>query len=354
MLNPLKQMNGWRSSHGYSQSHSRIHASDLLELKSRTVRNGILLLGFLLGACSLFGASAPSPETNFSGSAGNVLVWSDPLVGVKPASNPELLARSLRQSDYAVRTISTAELIESDWAAGTQNPTCLVLPYGSHFPAKGVERLESQLRRQGRVLLLGASGLREPLYRTHHGWMPRMRLTESTAGAVRLTLWDSNGVSRAVGQLKGAGESMSVTNCSAAGRINALRIEFPDLNSYGYVTLKLTNASRANILHFRARGDATTQQLCLEVNDQTGNEWKGLVPLSELWQTYELSAADFLYCGSDRTRAADGLVMGSAVRIQFGLVSRLAGKGKRAFMLADVEFRPTEVSEAESVASHSG
>ena len=294
----------------------------------------LVVLILILGPPSSF---APAAEPR-----GAVAIWKDALP-VPAASDPDHLAALLREAGFGVSLVNGDELADRA-VLDAERFDLLVLPYGELYPAVGAETIRRFLRQGGNLITLGGRCFRRPLYRSPHGWSEKASL-KTDAGLPQPIVEPSESLVASLAAALGGGDQpaeLTLARDPDAGA--AFRLVVPDLQSYKYLPFTTKSTAEYSVVHFRARGDAETRHLCIELNETDGSRWKAVVPLSIEWGTYEVSTGEFVaYATEHRGGEGDYLHPERVRRIAFGFPASLVGTGRRSFEISSIEWRPSNV-----------
>ncbi|MEA3401403.1 MAG: hypothetical protein U9R79_09215 [Armatimonadota bacterium] len=292
----------------------------------------ILMLAAVAGLCLLA-----------RGAAGQTVgVWQPP-ADTPLAAEPADMVDLLSDDGFDARTISTDELLDPAALTAERIPL-LVIPTVGVYPDDGVPVLEDYLRAGGRVLSVGGVPFSRPLVRGEDGWQTAA-IPEEPPGEV-ITIADFEETApQGIAIRGGEGEPMAWEVVTADGG-QCLRATVADLEQWQYVELPITGTGdeRLTILRFRARGDASTPLLGLELNETDDSRWKYVVPLSEQWREYRIFIPHFLsYATEDRGGEGDYLHPEQLSTLSFGFTRGMVGEGPHTIWLDDIqrwEFAP--------------
>ncbi|MFQ6096084.1 MAG: beta-galactosidase [Armatimonadota bacterium] len=113
---------------------------------------------------------------------GSIAVWRDDVPVRGAASDPEHLARLLKDAGYGVTFVSTADLLSPAFLT-RDNFDLLVLPYGASYPAHGKDALCSYLSHAGRFFSMGGYAFDNPLVRINGKWVDERSVYLALPGA---------------------------------------------------------------------------------------------------------------------------------------------------------------------------
>lgn len=282
-------------------------------------------------------------ERGEDGTKGAIAIWSDEILGITAASDPDYLASQLRQAGYSVHLLTTGELADSAILSDAHFDL-LILPYAEVYPATGAESIRRFLRSGTHLITLGGPCFQKPLWPADGTWSTKMSRI-ATSEPPRQIVDPSEKLAAALT------EELSRTNQPARVSLSrdpdekpTLRVEVDDLRFYVYLRFPTRSTVQYNVLQFRAIGDTDTKHLCIECNEADGSRWKAAVELSTDWQTYEVSTGDFVSYASDkRGHKGDYLHADKVRRIAFGFPRSMVGTGKHSFEISAVNRLASDV-----------
>ncbi len=282
--------------------------------------------------------------------AASVAVWQPPAFGDGLATEPADVIALLSDRGHDVAVISTDDLLDP------QNLTpdrydLLVIPTVGVYPDAGAAVLEDYLRAGGRVMTLGGVPFSRPLSRDGGGDWQLATIPEQPPADVRVIADFEAGVPDRL-DFRGdeEGERLDASVVEADGG-RALRIATEDLALWEYVELPVSAPDETyTVLRFRAKGDANTTLLGLELNESDQSRWKMVVPLSESWREYRLFIPHFLsYATEDRGGEGDHLHPERLARMSIGFTSGMVGGGAHEVQIDDLELWQFEPPSLEAV-----
>lgn len=220
----------------------------------------------------------------------------------------------------------------------------LVLPDGS-FPVQAQEAIAAFLRKAGSILTLGGPPLAvAPLTAGE----PRVRtLADFEAGDPIGGLNTEHGP-RTLGSIAAVADGAAGSGHSLRGTVAALKDWF-----YVAVPLHDTGGAADDLIRFWAKGDAHTDRLCLELNEDDGSRWKYFVHLTTEWQEYSVRMTDFaVYASPERMGLTDHCRPEQTARLKLGFYRALFEDGRpRTFWVDEIRRGSGHVS-VEARAQH--
>jgi hypothetical protein len=273
-----------------------------------------------------------------TGTNGNVLAWSGDRGDGQRRLQP--LSDDLRKAGFSVRMLTADDLSRTS-VVDPASADLLLLDEAAAYPAAGVAVLDRFLAHGGHLITLGGPILTETLYQTPRGWLRRSEIA--------LTDKPRADISRpglSFGHSFGRGqERLQVRETTDPRNGPTWAVEIPSLESYYYITLPLEGHPDHCLLRFRARGDADTRCLCIELNEKDGSRWKAVVEIGGEWQDYEIAPCDLVsYANKNRGTAGDYFHGERASRLSLGIPATLVGPGKHRFEVAGLHWRASDVA----------
>jgi len=310
-------------------------------LLARPVLALLLLAGASIASCAEPDGFRPADST--ANAKGSIAIWSDQFPFAHVPADPDHLASLLRSGGYRVRCLTTDQLIDPS-ILRNEDFDLLILPYGGLVPAVKAATLRRFLQRGGRLVTLGGRCFYRPIYPTANGWTDKLAGSSDAGDAQPIVELSEQTVARLAAQMKSGDQPAEASAERDDQGQPAVRVVVPELQAYKYLRLGTKNPSGHSVLCFRARGDADTRHLCVEVNEADGSRWKAVVALSPKWRAYELSTGQFVsYATEGRGDPGDYLHAERAKRIAFGFPASLVGTGRRSFEISQIAWRPSAV-----------
>jgi hypothetical protein len=272
-------------------------------------------------------------------SAAEVWVWQDPAAGT-PASNPATMAAALQTADIPVRLATSADLA----SGGLKRPDVglLVLAYGPAYPQSARAAILDYLKSGGALLCTGGTALTDPLLSTPQGVRRLSTAEDPLPGpAVMVADFEPAGITCRYAS-ESALPDTPRAEVIAEGDGHVLHAVSENLQTYEYLGLyPPAGDAEHTILHFRARGDAATQWLCVEAQETDNSRWKVIVPLTEQWQTFRIHVGRFRsYATPERAKPGDWFHPERIKDLRFGYTKTMSGTGRHEFWLDDVAWEP--------------
>lgn len=277
---------------------------------------------------------------------GSIAIWDDRIPGITAATNPNRLATRLRQSGYGVNLITTSELANPA-VLSDAHFDLLILPYAEIYPATGAETLRRFLRSGTHLITLGGPCFRKPLWPVGDNWSTTMARPVAEEPPRPVVVPSEELAAALTKELNRTDQPATVSLSRDPDEHPALRLTVDDLQFYAYLRFRTQSTVRNNVLQFRAVGDEATKHLCIECNEADGSRWKAVVELSPEWQTYEISAGDFVsYASEDRGFRGDYLHAEKVRRVAFGFPRSMVGTGKHSFEISEIKWLASDVDPA--------
>lgn len=230
------------------------------------------------------------------------------------------IERDLATSGLSVTHLSAQDLSEP--------PTCDVLlyPAGKRYPAGAEKSIDAYLRKGGKLIVLGGPAFTEPAWKAGDTWRTWAELREDLSKrSPDHPLFDferpddANGWLRATNDTKSPGSV--ATGDFGGGHGKCLQIDIAKLSGWDNWSHAVSGLPAGrNLMTFRARGDAHTGYLSIELAERDGSRWIAAIPITPQWAFYALGAADFKYWHDSASKGRGGT--GDRVRLEN--VSRIA------------------------------
>lgn len=268
--------------------------------------------------------------------AQTVRVWDAPLPAEMLAAQPAVVVDLLSEAGYDASTVATDDLLDAT-ALTPERIDLLVVPTRGVYPGEGFGVLEDYLRAGGRVLSLGGVPFSRLLAEGPNGW-EQVSVPGEPPGEVRV-IADFGAAAPAITAHGGEDAPFEWEIVEDEGE-RVLRATLDDLRQWQYVSVPMadTGDERFSVLHFRARGDANTTLLGLELNETDGSRWKYVIPLSEDWREYAIFIPHFLsYATEGRGEEGDYLHPERLKTLSFGITRGMVGAGPHTIWLDDIE-----------------
>lgn len=193
------------------------------------------------------------------------------------------LAASLQREGFEPQTINDAALQN----LGTTQSRLLVLASNKPAPAQSRLAVSRFLQQGGNAIVVGTNNFApvpQPVRPVSLGDFSRDE-------TYRIALPQSDNTN---------GEKPRLEKTTAPDGNPALRFTTSKRDMINFAVTLSTAAARSsqrNLLTFQARGDAYMDLLALEATDSAGRKYHAFVPLSQKWQRYTISLADFIPAG---------------------------------------------------------
>lgn len=256
------------------------------------------------------------------------------------------LSAALQDKGWGVRRIDAASVC-SPQTLHPANVPLLVVPNAHSYPTDGIQPLLRYLRHGGRVLFLGAPALANPVATIAGTRIARPEYDRRLAGIRPGAILADGAAHRIAWSLaaksKACGASFLPEQVNSA---SALRYAVKNLDGWAvYRSPELPGMFAKNhaLLCLRAKGDAGTPALSVELAEKDGSRWMASVPLSADWQWRALSMAAFAYWPDSPTKTARGAPgdrckPSEVVRIAVGLIESRDGvqSGANGFWIESI------------------
>ena len=317
----------------------------------RTGRPGMGIVGFEAAFETVIAhadvkAGAPEPAIAIQpGKCGSLAILEDDIGEPDLPRRVQRLTAHFRKAGFGVTPLRCEQLSSSDCLNASWFDA-LVLADSSRFPVPAEENLLRFLRDGGDLVLLGGLSFSKPLYPVKGTWrteeeasnilgeeLPDVLLFDFESG-------DVSGWSRVTNHA----EQPSRASLQRAERGRCLQMSFRGVDGWDNFQRALPNGlpEGVNVLRFRARGDAQTGKLLVELREEDGTRWMTVVNLEAKWRWIALSLPQFEHWRDSTSVGRGGpldAVRPEGVRmISFGLAgSHIPGtQGDHTVWLDDV------------------
>lgn len=219
----------------------------------------------------------------------------DELADARMASVSAELDKRISAAGFRVSRLSAGDL--------RSRLDCDLLLYaaGKRFPSGAENAIRTFLRQGGRMIVLGGPAFSEPCWNMGGIWRTwadlQRALSESRPDYLALDFEkpsDTTGWIRAANAPESPG-SVS-TNDFGGGHGRSLQVDIANLTGWdGWGHAVSNMPAGRNLITFRARGDAQTGQMMMELREKDGSRWIAITPLSTGWRFFALGPEDFKY-----------------------------------------------------------
>jgi len=266
-----------------------------------------------------------------SGPAGRVALIKD-LPGADIAGR-EKLGAALRQAGFGVTPLTCQDLA-APAIFSSLNFDYVVLAGSRFFPAKAKDNFLRFLRNGGHCVLLGGNIFAEPVAQLDGRWYSRADVERELAGTKPETMLLDPAKSDARSWCHNTNTPKSPS--AVVIQDQSLRFDIKGLNGWDtFFTDISPPPSGQTLLCFRARGDAATTQMTVEMDEQDGSRWVAIVDLTPQWKNYALLPDRFAQWAA-KTVKKYGFTPAAAARLSFGLAANFnprVAKGDHTFWI---------------------
>lgn len=264
-----------------------------------------------------------------------VAILSDEIEPAGIASDPERIAALVRAAGCEATLLGAGQLADPS-VFSRDAYDLLVLPYGGAVPEGAIDNVREFLRRAGALISIGGAPMTSPVSVAPH------------ADAEPLTVADMEGdeptAEMEIIAGKGTSGVIEVVRDGAAGTGCSLRIAVDRLAGWFYAQIPLEGLARPGDtwIEFQARGDETTDRLCLELVGTDESRWKYFVSLEPRWRGYSVRIRDFAaYVTPGRGTGGDHLAPGELRALKLGFYRDLyEDEAPRAAWIDELRLSP--------------
>ena len=280
----------------------------------------------------------PSPAANApaieSGAAGRVALVTDLPGGTR--ANTDALAVAFRRAGFGVTPLSGAELA-SPALFSALNFDAVILAGSRYFPDQACDNFLRFLRNGGHCVVLGGNIFEDTVARVEGRWYARADVErELAATKIETPLLDP------AQQGKGTWwHSSDVPQVKSAVTVegNSFRFETKGLKGWDTFNTKISAPPPGQTLFcFRAKGDAVTPQVTVEVDEQDGSRWVATVDLAQSWQNYALAPDRFAQWDA-KVAKKNSFTPANAAKLCFGLAMNFSphmAKGAHTYWVESI------------------
>ncbi|MCX7010167.1 MAG: hypothetical protein NTY53_23505, partial [Kiritimatiellaeota bacterium] len=266
-------------------------------------------------------ASMPAIE---NGTAGRVALITD-LPGFEHA-NLDAIAAALRRAGFGVTQLTGTELA-SPALFSSLNFHAVVLPGSRYFPTKARDNFLRFLRNGGHCVVLGGNVFEEPLTQLGGRWYSRSDVERELAATKPETRLLDPAKMDARTWYRGTDSPKARSVATVEGQ--SLRFDIKALKGWDTFNTKISAPPPGqSLLCFRAKGDATTPQVTVEVDELDGTRWISIVDLTTEWKSYALSPDRFEQWEAKGVKK-NLFTPANAVKLSFGLAINFNANGAK-------------------------
>ena len=243
-------------------------------------------------------------------------------------SDPAVLERAFLGAGYAATRLSAAQLA-NPMILDAAEIDLLVIPSGDAFPTAAHPALLAYLEHGGALLTTGGYAFDRPLLQFHGNWTTPESLPLGDGPSAALFPADVSAWKT------GANHPKQPTLQKAAGPAGGPGIELHTdaLDLWDLATLPVVAAKCPEgwtVTRFWARGDAQTQAMEFEWQEDDGSRWSKVLALSTDWKQYTIFPADLTLRADSHTpgrgKKTDQFRPARARRMQFGISAAVAAR----------------------------
>ncbi|MBE0537570.1 MAG: beta-galactosidase [Phycisphaerae bacterium] len=278
----------------------------------RSFSTRILLAGFFLGAAapSVWARTASGADGQLSGS---IAIFKADLPQADPTAANDLRAAVI-DAGFSV-TFLTAEEAGDSGVLCIDRFMMLIIPNARYYPADAVAALTSYIEAGGRLMTIGGPAFENLTRRFDGRWFDdnllRQELQRVKPDRILLPFDRSSeldGWHRATNDTTAHGTLRIVEDAEASGG-RCLGVHSGNLTNWDtWYSPPIDDffVSGHSLLCLRARGDAGTGQMAVEVRESDDSRWFAVIDLQAQWKHYVLSPEDFSYWPDSKTQGTRG------------------------------------------------
>ena len=261
--------------------------------------------------------SAGAAITVEPGTAGRVAMLKD-IPGLDRAQN-DALATAFRRAGFGV-TFLNGQQLASPAVFSPMNFDYVVLAGSHFFPSKAKNNFLRFLRNGGHCVALGGDVFEEPVAQYNGRWYSHADVERELAATKPETIL----LDLAKGDTRIWRRSSDVAKAASAvvAQDQGLRFEIRGLKGWDTFNVAIPAFSKGQtLLCFRAKGDAATPQMAVEIDEKDGSRWVATVELKPDWNSYALSPDRFAPWEAKAISKKSSFAPANAARLSFGLAS---------------------------------
>ena|GEM_PF-121549 len=279
--------------------------------------------------------AGPKPAVKIEeGKEGRIALLRDNLPGTE-LSAVEQMANTLRTNGFGVTYLSADDICRDDILT-RENFFLYIIPNSRYYPARGMEVLRKYVRSRGNLIVLGGPSFKNMLWKQKIGgkeqWLDRESFMQMLANIkpenIFLNFEDAEDFSDWQPATNEPG-SGSLEPVSPGANRTGKCMKYEVSNLTGWTTFYSPPIEGMfppghNLLCFWAKGDEKTPMFIIEMNEQDGSRWIGVVKLTTEWKYYVMSPEEFIYWMDSPTKDKRGgpkdcFNPENATRINFGI-----------------------------------
>ena len=303
-------------------------------------RPGFSLDGFSMAVSSV-AVTAPRAATvaggtaaAASGPAGQVALIKD-LPGAD-RGGVATLGDALRRAGFGV-TLLTCHDLAVPAVFSSMNFKYVVLAGSRFFPVKAKDNFLRFLRNGGHCVLLGGNIFEEPVAELGGRWYSHADVERELAAIKPETTFLDPAKSGVRSWRRGT--DMPKSPSAAVIEDRSFRFDIKGLTGWDTFSANIpTPPPGQTLLCFRARGDAATSQMTVEMDEQDGSRWIATVELTAEWKHYAILPDRFAQWEAKAVKK-NGFTPAKAARLSFGLAANFnpqVAKGDHTFWVDSI------------------
>ncbi len=277
--------------------------------------------------------------TSLACPAQTIGLWDAPLPREMLAADTSELAAALTDAGYEVTLLDTDQLLDPAALSPDALPLILCPTLGA-YPHGGLGPLADYLHGGGSFMSLGGAPFDMRVTKADGEWQA-VSLPEAAPDEIVEVADFDHGLPDTVSRMGGEGDGFGFeTLPHEEGGGSFLRASVEDLQQYEYVRIDLrdTGDDDYSILRFRARADANSPVLGIEMNETDESRWKMVLPLSTEWRDYTIYIPHMLsYATEGRGEVGDYLRPSKLLRVGLGFAKGMVGDGPHTLDIDDVQ-----------------
>ena len=254
-----------------------------------------------------------------NGPAGRVALLTN-FPGADPAQ-VDTLAAALRKAGFGA-TFLTGKDLALPGMFSTMNFDYVVLAGSHFFPSQAKDNFLRFLRNGGHCVVLGGNIFEEPVVQLDGRWYSRADVERELAKIRPETMLLNLAQSDTHAWWRGS--DMPKAPSAITIQDKGLRFDIRGLKGWDTFSASIPPFQKGQtLLCFRAKGDAATPQMTVEVDEKDGSRWIATVELTPDWNSYAVPPDRFAPWEAKAISKKGNFKPADAAKLSFGLVTAL-------------------------------
>ncbi len=241
-------------------------------------------------------------------------------------------------ADYANALIASVEKVTNKLKIASWNDdpkkiydvdeTDLVIVCNArNVPVGTLTAVDQYMKEGGDIITLGGPTFENTLYNLNGAWMQRDEymagLANTLSAELLIDTTDDKILKKFTRSTNNSQDAQTITLVDDGredSNTPAIQVDIENLTSWDLFGYNIKIAAGNNAIAFWGKGSDRTDSLYVEVHEKDGSRWYATPAMTENWQYYVLTSADFVYWdGNGRGGSGDKVSIDNLQRISFGL-----------------------------------